>query len=130
MAFEVFLSLPIKQIKGTAFHRSLAWRERTLLETNMFSLEHIMHNFKDLDYVTNLPDVKCPIHFAVGRLDPVAPCQHVETMHKNTPGSTLRIIEWAGHNCMDSQPGEFNRWFRESMRSFHQEPINKENAKS
>lgn len=115
MAFKAFLSMPLKNIKGSAFHKSLAWRERTLLETNQYSLEQIMHNFQDLDYLGKLPEVKCPVHFAVGRLDPVAPCQHVEIMHKSTPGSTLKIIEWAGHNCMDSQPIEFNRWFCDVM---------------
>lgn len=115
LAFKAFLNVPYSKLRGTALHNSLAWRERTLLETNQFSLGQIMENFQNLDYVSKLPDVKCPIHFAVGRLDPVAPSQHVETMHKKTPGSTLRIIEWAGHNCMDSQAIEFNNWFRQIM---------------
>lgn len=114
-AFDVFLKGPYQSLKGTAIHRSLAWRERVLIDTHHHSLNQILQNFRDLDYISSLPSVKCPIHFAVGRLDPVAPCHHVETMHKNSPGSTFTIIEWAGHNCMDSQPTEFNRWFREKM---------------
>lgn len=114
-AFKVFLSFPYHALKGTAIHKQLAFRERVLLETNHHSLEQIMLNFKDIDYLSTLPKAKCPVHFAVGRLDPVAPWQHVESMHKATAGSTFKLIEWAGHNCMDSQPGDFNRWFREKM---------------
>jgi pimeloyl-ACP methyl ester carboxylesterase len=114
-AFKIFLGFPYRSLKDTPIHRSLAFRERVLMDTNHHSLSQVVHNFQNLDYLTSLPELQCPIHFAVGRLDPVAPCRHVETMHRNTPGSTLRIIEWAGHNCMDSQPGAFNQWFCEKM---------------
>lgn len=116
-AFRVFLGLPYRAVKGTVIHRSMAWRERVLLDTNHYSLSQVLDNFATLDYVTALPDIQCPVHFAVGRLDPVAPWYHVQTMHENLKNSTIQVIEWAGHNCMDSQPAAFNRWFLEKMRS-------------
>lgn len=113
-AFKIFLDYH-HAIKDTVIHRSLGWRERVLLDTNNHSLRQVMENFKDLDYVSRVPKVTCPVHFAVGRLDPVAPWQHVKSMHNSLPGSTFRLIEFAGHNCMDSQPKEFNKWFMEKM---------------
>ena len=115
-AFKLFLGLPYRAIKDTVIHRKLGWRERVLLDTNHYSLSQVLENFAGLDYVRQLPPLQCPVHFAVGRLDAVAPWKHVETMHKCLPGSTLQVIEWAGHNCMDSQPEAFNRWFLERMR--------------
>lgn len=116
-AFRIFLGLPYQNLRGTTIHRSLGWRERVLLETNQHALHQVLENFQDLDYVTDLPSISCPIHLAVGRLDPIAPWKHVETMHKSLPTSTFKVIEWAGHNCMDSQPEAFNRWFESSMDS-------------
>jgi pimeloyl-ACP methyl ester carboxylesterase len=81
------------------------------METNKQALEQIVQNFSSIDYCTHVPKVHCPVHFVVGRFDPIAPYFHVETMHQLTPKSTLHIIEWAGHNCMDSQPASFNKWF-------------------
>jgi pimeloyl-ACP methyl ester carboxylesterase len=114
-AFKVFLQLPYQSIRDTVIHRSLPWRERVLIATNQHSLNQVVENFADLDYVSEMPQVKCPVHFAVGRLDPVAPAKYVEAIHNSMPGSTLQVIEWAGHNCMDSQPAAFNRWFMAKM---------------
>lgn len=113
-AFKVFLNYH-HTIKDTPIHRNLGWRERVLIDTNHHSLNQVLENFQNLDYISDMPRPSCPVHFAVGRLDPVAPWKHVETMHRNLPGSSFKLIEWAGHNCMDSQPAAFNHWFREKM---------------
>ena len=115
MTFKAFLGMPYQIVKGSLLHKNLGWRERVLLDTSHHSLKQILDNFADLNYVDNLPAVSCPVHFVVGRLDPVAPAHHVETMHKSLPNSSFLVIEWAGHNCMDSQPAQFNRWFLEKM---------------
>jgi pimeloyl-ACP methyl ester carboxylesterase len=114
-AFKWFLGWPYHGIKQTQVHRYLGWRERTLMETDKRALEQVMLNFKDLDYCSNRLSVQCPVHFVVGRLDPVAPFFHAETLHKGMPESTLQILEWAGHNCMDSQPQAFNKWLVEKL---------------
>jgi pimeloyl-ACP methyl ester carboxylesterase len=115
-AFHWFLAGPYHGLRDTGMHRHLDWRTRELVATNKHALEQIVEHFTDINYVDNLPQVKCPVHFAVGRLDPVAPAMYVEQMHKRLPNSTLRVIEWAGHNCMDSQPKAFNRWLMEKVR--------------
>lgn len=114
--FKVFLGAPFHAIKGSVIHRNLAWRERVLLDTSHHSLQQIVENFANLNYVDNLPAVKCPVHFVVGRLDPIAPAKHVQVMHsKLMPNSSFQVIEWAGHNCMDSQPEPFNKWFLQKI---------------
>jgi pimeloyl-ACP methyl ester carboxylesterase len=115
-AFRWFLGWPYKTIRGAGIHRRLDWRTRELIATNHHTLEQIMLNFRQLDYVAQgPPPVPCPVHFAVGRFDPVAPAKYTVEMHRRLPGSTLEIIEWAGHNPMDSQPAAFNRWFFEKL---------------
>jgi pimeloyl-ACP methyl ester carboxylesterase len=76
-----------------------------------------MLNFASIDYCGNVPNVHCPVHFVVGRLDPVAPMVYAQKLHEAIPNSTMRIIEWAGHNCMDSQPKAFDEWFLEKLDS-------------
>lgn len=114
-AFRAFLKLPYHTIRGTPLHHSLDWRTKVMIETNRHSLEQIALNFGGINYAEKFPKVTCPLHFAVGRLDPVAPCVYVEQMHRMVPGSTLKVIEWAGHNCMDSQPQAFNEWLFEKL---------------
>jgi pimeloyl-ACP methyl ester carboxylesterase len=114
-AFRWFLGWPYKSLRETQLHRTLGWRPRVLVETNRHALEQIMLNFATIDYCGNVPTVNCPVHFVVGRLDPVAPYVYAQKLHEAIPGSTIHVIEWAGHNCMDSQPKAFDKWFTEKM---------------
>jgi pimeloyl-ACP methyl ester carboxylesterase len=115
MAFRWFLHGVYHRVKGTELHRRLPWRERTLIGTEFHSLQQIVHHFTDINYVDKDFDIKCPVHFSVGRFDPVAPAHFVVQMHKKMPGSSLQIFEWAGHNCMDERPQEFNAWMLEKL---------------
>ncbi len=117
LTFKAFLGMPFHAIKSVGLHKNFAWRERVLMDTSHHSLQQIVENFGDLNYIDNLPAVTCPVHFVVGRLDPIALANHVEEMHKLLPNSSLEVIEWAGHNCMDSQPGPFNKWFLDKIHS-------------
>lgn len=114
-AFRLFLKYPYKMLKGTALHRRLAWRERTLLSTDYFTLHQIVENFAKMDYLSKPLAVSCPVHFLVGRWDPVAPFFYVKRMHKALPNSTLKILEMAGHNCMDTHPKGFNEWILRNL---------------
>ncbi len=114
-AFRWFLGWPYKGLRDTQLHRTLGWRPRVLVETNRHTLEQIMLNFSTINYCDNLPKMDCPVHFVVGRLDPIAPYVYVHKMHQALPNSTMQIIEWAGHNCMDSQPKAFDKWFSEKI---------------
>ena len=60
-----------------------AFRPRTLIETQKHSLSQIVENFGDLDFVTNLPKVKCRVHIAAGRFDPVAPSFYAQQVHRD-----------------------------------------------
>lgn len=114
-AFRWFLDGPYHKIKGTTWHERLPWRERTLIHTNYHTLDQIVLNFRHLNYVERQLDVTCPVHFSVGRFDPVALAHYVQKMHELLPHSTLQVFEWAGHNCMDEQPTAFNRWLLEKI---------------
>ncbi len=114
-AFRVLMSAPFEKLRGTAIHERLPWRERTLISTNRHSLEQIVENFSTRSYVERPLEIPCPVHFSVGRLDPVAPAHYVTKMHKALPSSTLKIFEWSGHNCMDERPEEFNKWLLEKL---------------
>ena len=115
MMFKMLLSAPFEKLRGTAIHVRLPWRERTLISTNRHSLEQIFENIGPLDLVKRTYDISCPVHLSVGRLDPVAPAHHVRKIHQGMPGSTLRISNGRGHNCMDERPEEFNKWLIEKL---------------
>jgi pimeloyl-ACP methyl ester carboxylesterase len=114
-AFRLLLNTPFEKLRGTAIHARLPWRERTLISTHRHSLEQIVENFTELNYVERQLVVECPVHFSVGRLDPVAPAHYVRKLHQAMPSSTLHVFEWAGHNCMDERPDEFNSWLLEKL---------------
>ncbi|HEY9714073.1 MAG TPA: alpha/beta hydrolase [Chroococcales cyanobacterium] len=116
-AFKVFLTWPYSSLKDSFIHPLLPWRERTLLSTPHHTLTQIVQNFQHLDYVSKKFEIACPVHFSVGRLDPVAPCIFVQKLHEQLPGSTLQIFEWAGHNCMDERPAAFNKWMMDKLTS-------------
>lgn len=108
--FQIILAFPYEKLRGTSFHQALPWRLHTLINTDRFTLMQIVENFKELDYLNKSFDVNCPVHFSVGRFDPVAPCMYVQEMHRQLPQSTLRVFEFAGHNFMDQYVPEFNDW--------------------
>jgi pimeloyl-ACP methyl ester carboxylesterase len=110
IAFRVYLSWPYEKLRGTDLHKSLPMRQRMLIDTHKHALTQIVNNFGDLDFVSNVLDVKCPVHFAVGRFDPVAPHYYTAKMHEAMPGSTLQVFEWGGHNFMDQYPEKFGDW--------------------
>jgi pimeloyl-ACP methyl ester carboxylesterase len=114
-AFKWFVGGPHQAIKESGLHRNLDFRTRELISTNNHSLHQIATHFAQLNYLNRVPKILCPVHFAVGRLDPVAPCSEMQRLHKAMKGSTLTIIEWAGHNPMDSQAAAFDRWFFEKL---------------
>jgi len=113
--FSLVLCAPFEMLRGTLLHRSLPYRERLLIETERHSLEQIVEHFAEVNFVDHPPKLACPVHLAVGRFDVVAPYIYVERIQRSMPNSSLRIFEWAGHNCMDDQPGQFNRWFLEKL---------------
>lgn len=115
LAFRWFLNGPFPKIREMEFRNKLAWRERTLLSTPVHTLQQIVDNFGDVNFVDKPINVSCPVHFSVGRFDPVAPCMYVTRIHKTMPTSTLDIYEWSGHNFMDLHYHRFNQWLTKHL---------------
>lgn len=115
--FDWFLGWPYERIKDTFIHHKLPVRHRILMSTELHSLQQIVANFADVNFVDHNFAINCPVHFSVGNFDVVAPAKHVRTMHQRLPGSTLQIFNFAGHSCMDDQPEAFNKWFMEKILS-------------
>lgn len=114
-AFKVFLSGPFQAMQKSKFREKLAWRERTLLSTDVFSLGQIVEHFSEVEFINENLSVSCPIHFSAGLFDPVAPYHHVRKLHKRIPHSTMRLFEMGGHNFMDYNTDSFNQWLTEKL---------------
>ncbi len=115
MAFRAFINGPLQALKESDFRKQLGWREQILVEMPVFTLKEIANNFADIDFLNQLPDVKCPVHIAAARFDPIAVCGQAKKMHRKLPGSTLKIFEWAGHNAMDYRVSDFNNWIADYL---------------
>jgi pimeloyl-ACP methyl ester carboxylesterase len=118
LAFKLFLDNGYERLKATNWHKGWAFRPRTLIETQKHSLSQIVENFGDLDFVTNLPKVKCRVHIAAGRFDPVAPSFYAQQVHRAMPNSTFKMFEMGGHNFMDTHPKTFNKWLIDGLTEF------------
>jgi pimeloyl-ACP methyl ester carboxylesterase len=56
------------------------------------------------DQTDLLPAIACPTLLACGRQDSYSPLDRHEDMHARIPGSTLAIIEGAGHMAPMEEP--------------------------
>lgn len=108
--FRIFYNGVLQSVHKSGLHSYLAWRERTLFEMNEFTLNEIADQFGSMDLRDTVRSVKVPVHFAAGRFDPVARFPEVKTMHRELPGSTLKVFNLGGHNFMDASAAEFNNW--------------------
>lgn len=109
-AFQGFLNGPMQAIAASKMHKHLAWRERTLFEMKPFTLKEIARQFAKLDTRIAIPELRCSVHFATGRFDPIALFWQTMAMKRGLDNSSLKVFEWAGHNFMDARPDEFNDW--------------------
>lgn len=109
-AFNWFLNGPYHELQKTTLKERLPVREQAMLNTEWHSLNQILKHFGPLDLTNKVKNIPCPVHFAFGRFDVVAPCIYGQEVHRATPNSTLQIFEWAGHNVMDDRPTEFTTW--------------------
>jgi pimeloyl-ACP methyl ester carboxylesterase len=115
LALKGFVRGPMQTFRSTGLHKYLAWREKTLMEMKPAVLDDIAKQFAGVNFVERPLPVKCPVHFASGLFDPVAPYWHVLTMHRMLPGSTLKTFKLGGHNFMDAEEDEVNRWLLQHM---------------
>jgi pimeloyl-ACP methyl ester carboxylesterase len=115
LALRAFVRGPQQGVRAIALHKALAWRERTLFEMDAAVLDEIAKNFANIDNVEKPLPVECPVHFANGLWDPVAPYWYTVKMHRMLPGSTLKTFKLGGHNFMDAFPDETNKWLAEYL---------------
>jgi pimeloyl-ACP methyl ester carboxylesterase len=117
LALKGFVRGPLQTVRSIGLHNILAWREKTLLEMKPAVLNDIAHQFAGVNLVEKPLPVKCPVHFASGVFDPVAPYWHVLTMHRLLPGSTLKTFKLGGHNFMDAEENSVNSWLEQHLDS-------------
>jgi len=68
---------------------------------------------------SSLNAIHVPTLIICGRSDEVTPLAQSEFMHEHIKGSTLKIIENAGHVSNLEQPNEFNKYLLEFLNSLH-----------
>jgi pimeloyl-ACP methyl ester carboxylesterase len=110
LALRAAVRGPLQLVQKTGVHKNFAWRERTLFEMDPHTLDQLAILFRDENWLNRDLKLRCPIHFSVGRFDPVALSFQVKEIQKRTPNSSLQIIDWGAHNFMDASPNEFNTW--------------------
>jgi pimeloyl-ACP methyl ester carboxylesterase len=64
---------------------------------------------------TSLALVEIPTLIICGREDSITPLSEAQKMHKSIKGSTLKVIEKAGHVSNLEQPKEFNKYLSEFL---------------
>jgi pimeloyl-ACP methyl ester carboxylesterase len=67
------------------------------------------------DVTARLGEIKIPTLIVAGRDDAFTPPQQSEALHKGIKGSTLLVIEDAGHMVSNEKPEEFNAALREFL---------------
>ena len=122
LSFRMFYKGVLKSVRRSGLHSQLAWRERTLFEMDEFTLKEIADEFGSIDLKDTVRSVKCPVHFAAGRFDPVARYSQVRQMHAQLAGSTLKVFNWGGHNFMDASAEEFNHWIINHIGDYVEHP--------
>ncbi len=123
--FELFLNTIYPSLKVTKLYKLLPWREKTLIQTNEYSLRQILKNIKDINFFTHskyadFAQIKLPIHFACGNIDPVAILKDSKEFQKLFPDSSLKVFKIGGHNFMDYKEVEFNTWIFDKLSTISQ----------
>ncbi|MFD1937318.1 alpha/beta fold hydrolase [Nonomuraea mangrovi] len=73
------------------------------------------------DYVASLSRVRVPTLIVVGSDDEFTPIADARLMHRIIPGSTLAVVEGAGHMPNLERPAEFNETLQKFLDSIPQE---------
>lgn len=80
---------------------------------SVFKTLHALANRKAT--CSNLHKIKVPVHIMVGKEDEITPPEVALSMHENIKGSTIHIINHAGHMSNMEKPKEFNNQFIEFL---------------
>lgn len=80
-----------------------AWRSRPRSAPFIFGFRHLMPGWSVMD---RLDEIRVPTLVMAGRDDFVFPPEHQAQIAAGIPGARLLIIDGAGHNPHDEQPGQ------------------------
>lgn len=80
---------------------------------SLFKTLHALANRKAT--CSKLHEIKVPVHFMVGKEDEITPPEVALSMHEKIKGSTIQVIDHAGHLSNMEKPKEFNNQFIEFL---------------
>lgn len=91
------------------------WTIRQVLDSSPFTDGHFPV-FTTYDPRPRLGDLKVPVAYLHGELDPEIPASVSSECARFTPGATVRIIPASGHVPHQEQPAAFNEALRQALR--------------
>ncbi len=116
--YRWFLGKPIEYLKSMVriiLKLPLKKRHKLAISSDLSVVRDIWKDSLQWDFLANVPEVRCPIYFSVGRFDYVALSSMVKKLHQMLPDSSFKMFNWASHTCMEDQPKEFNNWILSSI---------------
>ena len=86
------------------------WRSKLRPEALIFAAHHLLPGWTVMD---RLGEISVPTLVMAGRDDFIFPPEHQAELATGIPNAQLRIVDRAGHNAHDEQPGEVMAAIRE-----------------
>ncbi len=90
-----------------------AWMEQVKTDPRVRYGDFVACNAFDI--TARLAEIKVPTLIVAGRDDSVTPMERSEVLHQGIPGSTLAVIEDAGHTVPAEKPAELNQTVSEFL---------------
>jgi pimeloyl-ACP methyl ester carboxylesterase len=117
---KFFAEFSLKQyFASTSFVRrkeEVRSARKMIMNTSVSSICNTLMNLKvDDEVCKRLPEIKVPVLIMVGREDEITTPADAQYLHEQIPGSTLKVIEYAGHLPNLENTYEFNQHLRKFM---------------
>jgi len=91
-----------------------AWMEQVKTDPRVRYFDLVACNAFDI--TARLSAIKCPTLIIAGRDDTITPADRAAALHTGIPGSTLSIIDDAGHTVPNEKPDVFNQTMTDFLR--------------
>jgi pimeloyl-ACP methyl ester carboxylesterase len=107
----------VKMLSSFCVHPDADESVRKMIEekllTNTADLIHgDLSACNEFDAMKRLAEISIPTWILVGEGDRLTPVKYSQFLNKGIPGSTLTVLEGAGHMAMVEKPEAFNRFLR------------------
>lgn len=87
----------------------IAMVKEMIIKTSKQALYKTLHALAERkETCSKLHEIKVPVLIMVGKEDEITPPEVALSMHEKIKGSTIHIVEYAGHLSNLENPGEFN----------------------